>query len=73
MKSIQIPDDVYRRASELAAADNVSVERLVAAIVNERANDWSRLQARAARGALEKLHHVLAKVGDATPEAGDSL
>jgi len=49
MRSIQLPDDVYQRAVELAEADQVSVDRLVAAIVNERASDWAKLQARAAR------------------------
>jgi predicted DNA-binding ribbon-helix-helix protein len=73
MKSIQLPDDVYRRAADLAEVDHVSVDRLVAAIVNERARDWSNLQARAARGSLEKLHRVLAKVSDAPPEAMDRL
>lgn len=52
---------------------HVSVDRLAAAIVNERASDWSMLKARAARGWLEKLHRVLAKVSDAPPEAMDRL
>jgi hypothetical protein len=73
MKSVQLPDDVYRRAADLAEVDHVSVDRLVAAIVNERARDWSILQARAARGSLDKLHRVLAKVSDAPPEAIDRL
>jgi hypothetical protein len=73
MKSIQLPEDVYRRAEELAKADHVSVDRLVAALVNERAGDWSRLQARAARGSLEKLNLVLTKVSDTPPEEMDRL
>jgi hypothetical protein len=73
MKNIQLPDDVYRRAADLAEVDHVSVDRLVAAIVNERARDWSNLQARAARGSLDKLRRVLAKVSDAPPEAMDRL
>jgi predicted DNA-binding ribbon-helix-helix protein len=73
MKSIQLPDDVYQQAADLAEADHVSVDRLVAAIVNERARDWSNLHARAARGSLDKLRRVLAKVGDAPPEAMDRL
>ena len=73
MKSIQLPDDVYQRAAALAEVDHVSVDRLVAAIVNERASDWATLQARAARGSLEKLNAVLAKVRDSDPEALDRL
>ena len=73
MKSIQLPDDVYQRVAALAEADHVSVDRLVAAIVNERATEWAKLQARAARGSMDKLHAVLAKVGDTAPEASDRI
>jgi predicted DNA-binding ribbon-helix-helix protein len=73
VKSTQLPDDVCQRAAELAEADHVSVDRLVAAIVNERASDWAELRARAARGPLEKLRNVLAKVSDGPPEAIDRL
>jgi predicted DNA-binding ribbon-helix-helix protein len=73
MKSIQLPDDVYQRAAELAEADHVSVDRLVAAMVNERVSDWAKLRARAERGSVEKLRNVLAKVSDAAPEAMDRL
>jgi hypothetical protein len=73
MKTVQLPDDVYQRAAEWAEADQVSVDRLVAAIVNERASAWARLQARAARGSLDKLHAVLAKVRDVEPEVSDRL
>jgi hypothetical protein len=73
MKCIQPPDDVYQRAAELAEADHVSVDRLVAAMVNEGVSDWARLQARAERGSVEKLRNVLAKVSDAPPEAIDRL
>lgn len=69
MKNIQLPDDVYQRAAELAEMDNVSVDRFVAAIVNERAVDWSRMKARAERGSVDKLRNVLSKVGEAPPEA----
>jgi predicted DNA-binding ribbon-helix-helix protein len=73
MKSIQIPDDVYERAAELAKADQVSVDKLVAAIVNERARDWAKLRARAARGSLDKLQRVLSKVADVPADAMDRL
>jgi hypothetical protein len=73
MKNIQLPDDVYLRAAKLAESDHVSVDRLVAALVNEGVGDWSRVQARAARGSVEKLKRVLSKVGDAQPEPADQL
>jgi predicted DNA-binding ribbon-helix-helix protein len=40
MKSIRLPNDVYQRAAQLAEADHVSVDRLVAALVNEGVGDW---------------------------------
>jgi predicted DNA-binding ribbon-helix-helix protein len=73
MKSIQLPDDVYERAAELAEADKVSVDKLVAAIVNERTRDWSRLKDRAANGSLDKLQRVLSKVRDVPVDAIDRL
>lgn len=73
MKSIHLPDDVYQRAAELAEYDQVSVDRLVAALVHEHAREWSRLHGRATRGSKEKLKSVLAKVSDAEPEAGDRI
>jgi hypothetical protein len=73
MKKVQLPDEVYQRAAEMAEMDHVSVDRFVAAVVNERAADWSRMQARAGRGSVEKLRQVLSKIGDALPEAADRL
>jgi hypothetical protein len=73
MKSIRLPDDIYQRAAQLAEADHVSVDRLVAALVNEGVGDWERVQGRAERGSLEKLKRVLSKVSDAPAEAADRL
>ena len=71
MKSIQLPDELYPRAAELAKA--ISVDRPVAALVNEGVDDWERVQARAEPGSLEKLKRVLAKISDALAEAADRL
>ncbi len=73
MKNIQLPDDLYQRAAELAEVDHVSVDRLVAALVYEGVGDWARIQARADRGSLEKLKRVLSKVSDVPPEVRDQL
>ncbi|HZD47253.1 MAG TPA: hypothetical protein VE178_00790 [Silvibacterium sp.] len=73
MKNIQLPDDLYQRAAELAESDHVSVDRLVAALVNEGVGDWSRVQTRAARGSVEKLKRVLSKVSDVPADAADRL
>jgi hypothetical protein len=73
MKNIQLPYDIYQRAAQLADADQVSVDRLVVALVNKGIEDWERIKARAERGSLEKLHRVLAKVSDAPAESQDQL
>jgi len=73
MKTIELPDDVYRQAEQLAELNHVSVEKLVAGLVGDGADDWFRLQARAGRGSLDRLRHVLSKVGDAPAEAHDQL
>ncbi|HEY4358874.1 MAG TPA: hypothetical protein VGN16_24215 [Acidobacteriaceae bacterium] len=73
MKTIQLPDDIYQRALKLAEQDHVSVDKLVAVLVNEGVGEWSRMKDRASRGSLVKLKRVLAKVSDAAPEAVDRL
>lgn len=73
MKTVQLPDDLYQRAAELAKSDHVSVDKLVAALVNEGVGEWSKLQARANRGSVEKLQQILSKVSDAAPEPIDQL
>ena len=64
MKNIQLPDDVYQRAAALAESDHVSVDRLVAALVNEGVGDWSRLEARASRGSRERRKDVPSRISD---------
>jgi hypothetical protein len=73
MKSVLLPDDIYEQAAALAEQDHVSVDRLVAALVNEHVGDWSRLRERAGRGSLDKLKRVLTKVSDSPAEAADRL
>jgi len=73
MKSIQLPDDIYQQAAQLAEQDHVSVDRFVAAVLSESARGWNRLKQRSNRGSLERFHEVLAKVGDAPPAEEDRL
>ena len=73
MKSVQLPDDVYQQASELAESDHVSVDKLVAALVSERVGDWSRVKGRAERGSVEKLKRVLSKVSNGPADTVDQL
>ncbi len=61
MKNIQLRDDVYQRAAELAESDHVSVDRLVAALVNE-GGDWSKAQASRREGFWRKAQDQRAEV-----------
>ncbi len=73
MKTVQLPDEIYQQAAKLAESDHVSVDRLVAALVSEGVGNWSKLQARASRGSVDKLKRVLSKVADTEPESADRL
>jgi hypothetical protein len=73
LRTVQIPDDVYQQASLLAQQDHVSIDHAVAALVRDGVGEWSRLEARAARGSLTKLRSVLDKVGDSAPERVDEI
>ncbi len=73
MATILLPDETYERAEELAAQDHVSVNRFAAAVLNEHLSNWSRVRDRAARGSVEELKRVLAKVKDFPVEAADQL
>jgi predicted DNA-binding ribbon-helix-helix protein len=73
MKNVQLPDDVYDRAAQLAERDHVSVDKLVAALVQEHAREWELLRSRAERGSLQKLNVVLSKVSNSPTEPLDHL
>ncbi|HTV54316.1 MAG TPA: hypothetical protein VMI06_05315 [Terriglobia bacterium] len=73
MKSVQLSDDLYKRAAEFAEADHVSVDRLVATLVSEGVGRWARIKARGERGSLEKLKHVLCKVSGTPADVFDQL
>ena len=73
MKTVQLPDEIYQQAAKLAESDHVSVDNLVAALVREGVGDWSKVQARAAQGSVEKLKRALSKVSEAAPDPADRL
>jgi hypothetical protein len=76
MKTIQLPDQVYEQAAELAALDRLPVDRFLAGLIQDQASAWSRLQAHASRDSgdgLAKLHQVLDKVPALPPEPADQL
>lgn len=65
--SVSIPEELYRRASEVAAAEQVSVDDLFASAFEERILEFERLKEKASRGSYEKFMRVMAKVPAVEP------
>ena len=78
MKALELkmPDDVYRRLSELAAHDRQAVEQIALRNLEQlvqAAEDFAKLERRARRASLKKFRAAMAKVPDAPPMPGDEL
>lgn len=71
--SVNIPEELYRRASEVAAAENVSVDDLFASAFEERILELERLKEKASRGSYEKFMRVISKVPAVEPPENDRL
>ncbi len=71
--SINIPEHLYRQASDIAAAENISVDELFASAFEERLLELERLKERAARGSYEKFLKVMSKVPAVEPPDYDRL
>jgi len=69
--TIRISQELYQRAAEIAAAENVSVEDLFRSAFEERVLEFERLKERAARGSYEKFQQVMAKIPPAEPAGYD--
>ncbi len=71
--TIQISDELFRRAGEIAAAEHVSVEELFASAFEERLLEIERLNEKASRGSYDKFRRVMAKIPPAEPAEFDRL
>jgi hypothetical protein len=47
--SVTVPDSLFQKAAELAARQNISVERLISSALAEQIAGWERLEQMAAR------------------------
>ncbi len=70
---ITIANEIYDRAVEIAAEENVSIEVLLASAVEQHLFEIERLKRRAARGSLADFQRVMDKVPDVEPPAYDKL
>jgi|SoiMethySBSTD1v2_1073268.scaffolds.fasta_scaffold6855968_1 hypothetical protein len=71
--TIDVPDELYRRATEIAAAENVSVEDLFSSAFEERIIEFERLKEKAERGSYQKFLQAMAKIPSAQPAESDRL
>ena len=70
--NVTVPDAVYRQIAELAVRQQVSVERIVAALA-EQLSGWTRMEQMAERGSRELFLAALDKVPTAEPAPEDRL
>jgi hypothetical protein len=69
--TVSVPEELYRRASEVAEAENISVDDLFALAFEERLLEFERLKEKASRGSYEKFRRVMAKVPAVEPPEND--
>jgi elongation factor P--beta-lysine ligase len=65
--SINVSEELYRRAAEVAAAENVSVSDLFASAFEERLLELERLKDKASRGSYQQFARVMSKVPAVEP------
>lgn len=71
--SVNIPEELYRRAIEVAAAENIAVDDLFASAFEERLLEFELLKDKASRGSYEKFMRVMSKVPAVEPSEQDRL
>jgi hypothetical protein len=71
--SVNIPEELYRQAREIAESQHLSVDDVVSSAFAEQLAAWERLKLRAARGNRESFLAVLHKVPDVEPDEHDRI
>jgi hypothetical protein len=71
--NVTVPDTVYSQIADLAARQQVSVERIVAAALAEQLSGWARVEHMAGRGSRERFLAALDKVPAAEPATEDRI
>ena len=72
-RTISLPEEILRRAEELAAQEHVSVEELVSAALSEHLAGSEYLRRRGQRASVERFRAALDRIPDAEPEPHDRL
>jgi predicted P-loop ATPase/GTPase len=68
-----VPEQIYRRAVDVAAVEKVSIEELFALAFEEHVVEFERLKKKAAKGSFEKFLRVMSKVPPVEPPDEDRL
>lgn len=71
--TVEIPEELYRRAIEIAAEENISVDELFASAFEERVLELERLKEKACQGSYEKFLRVMSKVPAVEPAEQDRV
>jgi hypothetical protein len=71
--SVNIPEELYRQAREIAESQHLSVDDVVSSALAEQFAVWERLKLRAARGNRQSFLAVLDKVPDVEPGEYDHI
>ena len=69
--SVEVPNDIYDRATAIARSQSISVADVFAAACAEHIAAWERLERGARRGDRAKFLEVLARVPDVEPDERD--
>lgn len=72
-KIVAVPDDLYDKAAEVAAKDQVSVEEFVSAAVANRLASREYIESMARLFSREDFERALNEVPDVEPEEHDRL
>lgn len=72
-KSIAVSEDLYKRAAETAAKENVSVEEFVSAVLANRLASREYIETRAKLFNREEFELALNDIPDVQPEDYDRL
>ena len=72
-KIVAVPDDLYKKAAEAAAKEQVSVEEFVSAAVENRLASREYIESRARLFSKEDFERALQAIPDVEPEEHDRL
>jgi hypothetical protein len=73
MRTISLPEEIFRKAEELAARQRVSVEELVSAALSEQFAGTEYLRRRGQRASVERFRAALEQIPNGEPEPYDRL